>query len=166
MRRPRKRSAVTFEKAAMSALEKIPGIEHDLKRMVRLKARWLEVVGPHLITQVTFLRLKGEIAVLGVLDQIYATELQYMEPVIVEKINGVLGPKKIKRIQLKVIPHLPEEVHAPAAAEAPDPFAPPPEPLPEEVRKKLEESLAAVEDPRLRAQLERILLKSRERYGA
>lgn len=168
MRRPRKRPVVSFEKAAMSALEKIPGVEKELKRMVRLKARWLEVVGPHLITQVAFLRLKGDIAVLGVLDHVYATELRYMEPLIVEKINAVLGPRKVKRIQLKVIPRLPEEASMEAGDPPPDPFAPPPPdpaPLSPESRRKLEESLASIEDPVLRAQLERILLKSLRRYG-
>lgn len=83
--------------------------------------------------------------VVKVASSAFATELQHLEPLIVERINGYFGWQAVTRIRLQ---HGPLPVRK-AAVEAP------PEPSPE-AQARLEQSLEKVEDPELRAVLERL----------
>jgi hypothetical protein len=74
----------------------------------------------------------------------FAVEMQHLEPLILERINGYFGWKAVARLRLRQGP-LPER----PAAKAP-PAEPPATPPP------AQDSLARVEDPELRAVLERL----------
>lgn len=74
----------------------------------------------------------------------FAVEMQHLEPLILERINGYFGWKAVARLRLRQGP-LPERPAA-AAPPAEPPAIPPP----------AQDSLSRVEDPELRAVLERL----------
>jgi hypothetical protein len=75
-----------------------------------------------------------------------ATELQHLEPVLIERINGYFGYRAVARLKLQQGPlNLPP---------APDPT--PPRPLSAEDEAALQDRVAEVEDEELRGALERL----------
>ncbi|HSV28738.1 MAG TPA: DciA family protein [Candidatus Omnitrophota bacterium] len=89
-------------------------------------------------------RAQGTLVV-KVASSAFATELQHLEPLVLERINGYFGWQAVSRLKLMHGP-LPQR---PAAK------PPTPEPSPE-AAKRLEQTLAGVEDDELRAVLERL----------
>lgn len=83
--------------------------------------------------------------VIKVASSAFATELQHLEPLIIERINGYFGWQAVTRLKL---------MHGPLPARQPV-KAPPPEPSPKAVR-ELEKTLAQVEDEELKAVLGRL----------
>jgi hypothetical protein len=75
-----------------------------------------------------------------------ALEVQHREPVLVERINAFFGYRAVARLALKQGP--------PAPADAPAP--PGRRPLKAEERQSLDRRLAAIDDPSLKAALERL----------
>ncbi len=75
-----------------------------------------------------------------------APEIQHREPVLLERINAFFGYRAVARLALKQGP--------PARAPAPPP--PQPRPLKADERRRLDRRLAGIEDPALRAALERL----------
>jgi hypothetical protein len=73
-----------------------------------------------------------------------ATELQHLEPVLIERINGYFGYRAVARLRF---------VHGPLPERA-SPKPPSTRPLTPEEEKKLADHLVAVEDPKLRHVLE------------
>ncbi|PPR59421.1 MAG: hypothetical protein CFH04_02027, partial [Alphaproteobacteria bacterium MarineAlpha3_Bin3] len=73
-----------------------------------------------------------------------ATELQHLEPLLIERINGYFGFKAVDRLKITQGP-LPKEDHKPA---------PPVRPLQEPEESDLAESLLEVDDPELKEALE------------
>ena len=77
-----------------------------------------------------------------------ATELQHLEPLVLERINGHFGYRAVARLRL---------IHAPApAVTPPPPDETDPPPLDPRSAAELESLLETVEDPELRGSLERI----------
>lgn len=123
-----------------------------------LLAHWDAVVGPAVARQCVPVKLvmprKGAAASLGGVLHIkaaagaVATDLMHRSPLIRERINGVLGYRAVERVQVSQ-GRLPGRARPRGAALPPTP--PPPERL-----AALESRLATVEDPDLRAALERL----------
>lgn len=111
---------------------------------------WPAIVGPAVASHTLPLRIKfppkdrtGGTLVIKVASSAFATELQHLEPLIIQRINGYFGYGAVARLQLKHGPLPPRPARA--AAAAPPPASP-----------RLAETLATVEDDDLRAALERL----------
>ncbi len=76
----------------------------------------------------------------------FAPEVQHREPLIIERINAFFGYRAVARLML---------IHGPPARPAP-PAPPRPRPLRPGERQALDRRLATIEDPALRAALERL----------
>ncbi|HYM03249.1 MAG TPA: DciA family protein [Stellaceae bacterium] len=74
-----------------------------------------------------------------------ATEIQHREPVLIERINAFFGYRAVARLALKQGPAL-----------RPDPPPPRPRALHGNERQQLDRRLADIEDPELRAALQRL----------
>jgi hypothetical protein len=75
-----------------------------------------------------------------------ALEIQHREPVLIERINAFFGYRAVARLALKQGP----------LSRAAERRAEPPRPLKTEERQRLDHRLAGVEDPALRAALQRL----------
>ncbi len=123
-----------------------------------LLAHWDAVVGPavarHCVPVKLVMPRKGAATSLGgvlhvkAISGAVATDLMHRSSLIRERINGTLGYRAVERVQISQ-GRLPGRARPPGAALSPAP--PPPERL-----AALESSLATVEDPDLRAALERL----------
>lgn len=109
---------------------------------------WPAIVGSAVATHTLPLRIKfppkertGGTLEIKVANSAFATEIQHLEPLVLERINGYFGWAAVARIKLR---------HGPLPKKAAPP-PPPPEPA-----ARLTETLAKVEDPELRAVLERL----------
>ena len=112
---------------------------------------WPAIVGAAVASYTLPLRVRfpkgersGGTLEVKVANSAFATELQHLEPLILERINGYFGWAAVARLKLR---------HGPL----PRRDAPPTTPKltsPDEAR--LERTLAAVDDPELRAALERL----------
>ncbi|WP_254434946.1 DUF721 domain-containing protein [Magnetospirillum sp. UT-4] len=112
---------------------------------------WPAIVGSAVAAHTLPLRIKfppkertGGTLEVKVASSAFATELQHLEPLILERINGYFGWQAVARLKLRHGP-LPKR----AAAAAP----PPPD---AEAAERLAGTLARVDDPDLRAALERL----------
>ncbi len=83
--------------------------------------------------------------VIKVANGAFAPELQHLEPLVLERINGYFGYRAVARLQLK---HSPLPLRAPVKPVAAAPTGP--------AGERLSAALADVEDPDLRAALERL----------
>lgn len=108
-----------------------------------LLADWPQIVGPVLAAQTLPQRLSGGTLTLGCAGPV-AMELQHLAPQLIGKINGALGQRVVERLRFVqiVMPAAPRRAARPA----------PPVALPERVGTQLE----GIEDPELRAVLERL----------
>ncbi len=113
---------------------------------------WPAIVGSAVAAHTLPLRIKfppkertDGTLVVKVASSAFATELQHLEPLIIQRINGYFGWQAVTRIKLQ---------HGPLPVRK-DKAEPPPAPTPEAAA-RLEKSLEAVEDPELRAVLERL----------
>lgn len=116
----------------------------------RVVADWAEIVGPLLARSCLPLRIAYPLGArtdgtlhLKVAPGGFATELQHIEPVLIERINGHFGYRAVARLRL---------VQGPLPPPPPDPEAAPP--LDAEAEARLENALEGVQDPALRARLE------------
>lgn len=115
-----------------------------------LLTEWADIVGPHLAARaipdkLAFPRGSKENAVLHIrAAAAFALEVQHLEPMIIDKINGYFGYAAVAR--LKLVPGAP-----PAVAKKP----PPPRRLTAEEENRLAVATSSVEDAELRAVLER-----------
>lgn len=92
-----------------------------------------------------------------------ALELQHMEPHLLDRINGHFGYRAVDRISIVNVPPGKGARAAPRRAEGPKSELPPPG-----MRAAVEQALAKVEDPEIRAVLERLgdaVVKDRRRGG-
>lgn len=112
---------------------------------------WPAIVGSAVAAHTLPLRIKfpakertGGTLIVKVASSAFATELQHLEPLIVERINGYFGWAAVARLRLMHGP-LPRPKPRPAEGR-----------LAEGVPAAMAESLAAVDDPELRAALERL----------
>jgi hypothetical protein len=116
-----------------------------------LLMRWRTVVGDTLADNTAPERLvwpagRSEHAVLKLrVAPGFATDVQHLSPLIIERINGFFGYQAVARLSLTQGP-LP----------APPPGAVPPRPLTDAERERLETLLAGVTDPNLRESLARL----------
>jgi len=113
---------------------------------------WAAIVGSAVASHTLPLRIKfppqerGDgVLEIKVASSAFATELQHLEPLIIERINGYFGWKAVARLKMRHGP-LPRRQHV---------RPPPPEPEPEAAA-RLDRVLSKVEDPRLREALERL----------
>lgn len=112
---------------------------------------WPAIVGSAVAAHTLPLRIKfppkerGEGTLeIKVASSAFATELQHLEPLILERINGHFGWKAVARLRLR---HGPLPERKPLRQAEPEPPAP---------DARLEKVLEKVEDPQLRAVLERL----------
>ena len=115
-----------------------------------LVADWPAIVGSAVAAHTLPLRIKFPpkqrsegILVIKVSSSAFATELQHLEPLVLERINSHFGHRAVVRLQLR---HGPLPPRRPLRSPPPDPAADP----------ALTEILMTVEDPDLRAALERL----------
>lgn len=113
---------------------------------------WPAIVGSAVASHTLPLRIKfppqerGEGTLeIKVASSAFATELQHLEPLIVERINGYFGWKAVARLRLR---HGPLPRSKPVRVAAPEPDA--------QAAERLNAVLDKVEDPALRAALERL----------
>lgn len=113
---------------------------------------WAAIVGSAVASHTLPLRIKfppkerGEGTLeIKVASSAFATELQHLEPLIVERINGYFGWKAVARLRLRHGPLPPRQPVRPAP---PEPDAP--------TSARLDAVLDKVDDPRLREALERL----------
>ena len=116
----------------------------------RIVADWAEIVGPLLARSSLPLRIvysRGTrtdgLLHLKVAPGGFATELQHVEPILIERINGHFGYRAVARLHLVQgpLPPLPPAARAPA-------------PLDAEAETKLQNILVGIADPGLRKRLE------------
>lgn len=114
---------------------------------------WAAIVGSAVASHTLPLRIKfppkerGEGTLeIKVASSAFATELQHLEPLIVERINGYFGWKAVARLRLR---------HGPLPPRTKTGAPPPPEPD-AATAARLDAVLDKVEDPALRAALERL----------
>lgn len=113
---------------------------------------WPAIVGSAVAAHTLPVRIKfppkdrsDGMLVVKVANSAFAVELQHLEPLILERINGYFGWQAVTRLKL---------LHGPLPKR--EPVRPPaPEPGPE-ASARLEATLDKVEDPELRAVLERL----------
>ncbi|MGE5547388.1 MAG: DUF721 domain-containing protein [Solirubrobacterales bacterium] len=113
---------------------------------------WPAIVGSAVATHTLPLSIKFPVRersngtlTIKVANSAFATEIQHLEPLILERINGHFGWQAVSRLKL---------VHGPLPVRKA--LVPPaPQPSPEAVE-RLEKSLEAVEDPELKAVLDRL----------
>jgi hypothetical protein len=113
---------------------------------------WASIVGSAVASYTLPLRIKfppkeraeGTLVV-KVASSAFAPELQHLEPLILQRINAHFGWQAVARLKL---------VHGPLPPKPPV-RPPPPQPAPEAAR-KLEKTLAVVEDDDLKGALERL----------
>ncbi len=130
----------------------------------RMVADWTEIAGPLLARSSLPLRIayaRGErtngTLHLKVAPGGLATEIQHVEPILIERINGHFGYRAVARLSL---------IQGPLPPPPPEPVPIPP--LDSEAEAKLERTLAGVKDPALRARLEslgRAVLRPRPDKG-
>lgn len=113
---------------------------------------WPAIVGSAVAAHTLPLRIRfpprersGGTLEIKVANSAFATELQHLEPLVLERINGYFGWAAVARIRLR---HGPLPVRKVTAMAAPTPS-----PAAEE---RLAKTLERVEDPQLRAVLERL----------
>ena len=113
---------------------------------------WAAIVGSAVATHTLPLRIKfppkerGDgVLEIKVASSAFATELQHLEPLVIERINGYFGWNAVARLKLRHGP-LPKRQGA---------RPPPPEPDPQAAA-RLDSVLSKVDDPRLREVLERL----------
>jgi hypothetical protein len=116
----------------------------------RMVADWAEIAGPLLARSSLPLRIayaSGErtngTLHLKVAPGGLATEIQHVEPILIERINGHFGYRAVARLSL---------IQGPLPPPPPDPEPTPP--LDPEAEARLERTLAGVKDSDLRARLE------------
>ncbi|MFQ5955023.1 MAG: DUF721 domain-containing protein [Kiloniellales bacterium] len=108
---------------------------------------WIEIVGNELAAmaqplRIAFARNKRDGGTLHVrASGAAATELQHLEPQILERINGYFGFRAVARLKIH---------HGPAAPVAPSPTAAAPKSSTGQAIENLEDRVAGVEDPDLR----------------
>ncbi|OHC73271.1 MAG: hypothetical protein A3G18_11745 [Rhodospirillales bacterium RIFCSPLOWO2_12_FULL_58_28] len=115
---------------------------------------WPAVIGPHLAAhsspqRIAFAHGKRDNGVLHLLidNGSLATELQHLEPLLIERINAFFGYRAVARVRIIQGP-------LPVAATTPPP--PAEHVLDADGEEKLTRHLAAVDDPDLRPALERL----------
>lgn len=114
---------------------------------------WPEVVG-ETVARITYAEtVQGTTLIVNVSDSAWLHELRYMEEAVVERLNEAVGKPVVEGVFFKIGPVGPfseqeEELQGPALLDA-------------ETAAQLEDVLAAVEDPELRATLRQILAASR-----
>lgn len=116
----------------------------------RMIADWTEIAGPLLARSSRPLRIAyahgertGGTLHLKVAPGGLATEIQHVEPILIERINGYFGYRAVARLHL---------IQAPLPPPPPEPE--PVAPLDAENEARLERTLAGVKDSALRARLE------------
>lgn len=113
-------------------------------------SHWRDIVGPHLADQCVPERLSFPRGQEGgtlhiVTSGAFATELQHMTPELMDRINGYFGFPAVVRISLR---------HAPVSLIRRR--RPKPKPLTDVHRRALDEATQGVENPSLKAALERL----------
>lgn len=115
---------------------------------------WPAVIGPHLAAhsfpqRITFAHDKRDNGTLQLLidSGSLAVELQHLEPLLIERINSFFGYRAVARVKIIQGP-------LPVVAAAPPP--PAERTLDADGEEKLSQHLAAVDDPDLRAALEKL----------
>jgi len=113
-----------------------------------LIADWASIVGSAVATHTMPMRIKFPpkqrsegVLMIKVASSAFATDLQHLEPLVLERINSHFGYRAVARLQLRHGPLPPRRVTA----------APPPPPPADP---QLAATLAGVEDPELKAALE------------
>ena len=116
----------------------------------RIVADWAEIVGPLLARSSLPLRIaysRGTrtdgLLHLKVAPGGFATELQHVEPILIERINGYFGYRAVARLRLVQGPLPP-----------PPPVPQTPVPLDAEAEARLQHTLEGIADPTLRTRLE------------
>lgn len=140
----------TLQKAAETATK--TAFKRYGLAQARLASDWEHVVGPVLAAKalpqrIQFTKGKRDDGTLFLAVATgWALEIQHLEPVILEKIATYFGYRAVSRIHITQRP-------LPATKK---PKKTPPKPLPEPDSQYLQAATAAVEDPQLKAALERL----------
>lgn len=126
------------------------------KRLQQYRALliWDEVVGPQIAARARPSKIRGSILEVCVDQPAWMQQLQLMKPQILKKLNDQLGEGEIKEIFLKKgkIPPRIETATAPPPAWKAARLEP-------KEKQEIADMLAVIEDPDLRARLERMLGK-------
>ena len=156
---PRQEGSVTSERRGrMRALAaEVPKIAGSVlgKRgfgEAQLVAQWPAIIGEQIAAgaspvKLSFPRGERRDGTLHLrVDSALALEVQHREPVLIERINAFFGYRAVARLALRQGP----------PATAPEPRPPRPRALTAEERQQLDRGLAGIEDPELKAALERL----------
>jgi len=151
MGKTRDELAVTPLSAALtSVLRDLAGTRP--KSHAELWARWRTVVGPEMYRRSFPVALRGTTLVVGVSTSSWLQELSFLKTAILDRIAEEIGPGVVSEIKLVLDPQLGAEDAAFRGPEAP------PKPAPRlEIDPALRADLDRIEDPELRAALERAI---------
>jgi predicted nucleic acid-binding Zn ribbon protein len=67
-----------------------------------LDARWDEVMGADVAAHAHLVSVRDGILTVRVDDPIWATQLRYLEPVVVERASALVGPGVVVRLRVRV----------------------------------------------------------------
>jgi len=66
---------------------------------------WPELMGPELATRVQAVAVKGSVLLVRVEDPAWASQITWLEAQLLERIEGLVGPGKITKVQVRVRPN-------------------------------------------------------------
>jgi predicted nucleic acid-binding Zn ribbon protein len=67
-----------------------------------LDARWTEVMGPDVAAHARLVSVHDGVLTVAVDDPIWATQLRYLETVVVERASGLVGPGVVSSLRVRV----------------------------------------------------------------
>jgi len=121
----------------------------------RLIDAWNRAVGPQIAAKAQPDRLREDVLYVRVSTSVWMHELQFMKQDIIEKLNGTLGAAAVSQIRFFIGDVEARPVEPPAKVAPPDAAA-----LKADERGYIEETLASVADPELKAILRETMTRS------
>ncbi len=113
---------------------------------------WDEVVGPQIAAHARPARIREGVLEVRVDQAVWMQQLQLLKPKLLARLNERLGEETIRDIFWRRGTH-------PAAPLEPVPAPPPQPPLPPEEISRIDEIVAPLTDPEVRAHLRRLLIR-------
>jgi predicted nucleic acid-binding Zn ribbon protein len=66
----------------------------------RLRQAWTQAVGPEVTSHASVRRLRGNVLEVAVTSDTWATELTYLGPAVIERLNAVLGDGTVAELSI------------------------------------------------------------------